>query len=71
MQSKKMSMFETVVNTGAGFMVSVVLLNMVLPMYGFDVGPGQSVEIVCIFTIASILRGYLVRRLFNRVNKDR
>ncbi len=65
MQSKKMSMLETIISTAIGFVVSLILVNIVLPLYGFDVKLGQSITITIIFTVASILRGYGVRRLFN------
>jgi len=43
-------------------------VNVVLPLYGFDVKLGQSVAITVIFTVASIVRGYGVRRLFNYIH---
>jgi hypothetical protein len=68
MQTKKMSMFEAILSTAIGFAVSLILVNVVLPLYGFDVSPVHSVEITIIFTVASILRGYGVRRLFNYIH---
>ncbi len=68
MQTKKMSMYETIIGTAIGFIVSLVLVNIVLPFYGFNVEMGQSVMITLIFTVASILRGYWVRRFFNYIH---
>jgi predicted membrane protein len=65
MQSKKMSIIETILSTAIGFIVSLILVNVVLPLYGFDVKFTQSITITIIFTVASILRGYFVRRVFN------
>lgn len=65
MQSKKMSLLESLTSTFIGFIVSVILVNVVLPFYGFEVSYAQSVEITLIFTIASVIRGYVVRRFFN------
>ena len=65
MQSKKMSLVESLTSTAIGFIVSVILVNVVLPFYGFKVSYSQSIEITLIFTVASVLRGYLVRRFFN------
>ncbi len=65
MQSKKTSIIEILTSTAIGFIVSLILVNLVLPLYNFDVKLGQSVGITIIFTIASIVRGYGVRRLFN------
>ena len=65
MQSKKNSLFETLLSTAIGFIVSLILTNIILPLFGFDVSFGQSLSITLIYTIASIARGYGVRRLFN------
>lgn len=69
MQSKKMSLVESLSSTAVGFMVSVVLVNVVLPFYGFKVSYAQSIEITVIFTVASVLRGYFIRRFFNFLHK--
>ena len=69
MQSKKMSLIESLSSTALGFIVSVVLVNVVLPFYGFAVSYAQSIEITIIFTVASILRGYFIRRFFNYLYK--
>jgi len=65
MQSKRHSIIETLVSTAIGFIVSLILVNIVLPIYNFPVNLGQSIGITVIFTVASILRGYCVRRSFN------
>ena len=68
MQSKKLSFIEAVTNTFAGFIVSYITL-LILNKY-FDMGLGyiESVEVVLIFTFISIIRNYLIRRLFNTFN---
>ena len=66
MQSKKQSVVESVTNTVTGFLISLLLVNIVLPYYGFNLHFFQSVKITLIFSLASIGRGYLVRRVFNK-----
>lgn len=66
MQSKTESLIESLLNTATGFLLSLVLVNVVLPLYGFPVKTGQSLEIVTIFTVASVGRSYLWRRFFNK-----
>ncbi len=66
MQSKTESLIESLLNTATGFLLSLVLVNVVLPLYGFPVKTGQSLEIVTIFTVASVCRSYLWRRFFNK-----
>lgn len=65
-QSRLGSMVETVVSIAIGFCVSMVLTALVLPAYGHNVTLGQNLQITAIFTVASVLRGYFVRRLFAR-----
>lgn len=63
-QSRRMSLIETCASIAIGFVVSLVLTAVVLPAYGHDVSWGQNLQITLIFTVASIVRGYAVRRLF-------
>lgn len=65
-QSRTMSLVETVASIAIGFVVSVIITALVMPAYGHDVTLADNVEITLIFTVASIVRGYVVRRLFVR-----
>lgn len=56
---------EAVTNTAFGFAVSYWIGLMVYPMFGFNVAPHENVAIVSIFTVASVLRSYVFRRIFN------
>ena len=67
-QSKTHSLIETFVGIAIGFIVSLILTALVLPVYGHNVSFGQNMQITGIFTIASVIRGYYVRRLFNRIH---
>jgi hypothetical protein len=58
-------MIEATTSVAVGFAVSLALTALVLPLYGLDVSFGQNLQITLIFTLASIARGYGVRRLFN------
>lgn len=66
MQSRRMSLLETCTSIAIGFVVSVVITAVIMPMYGHDVTMAQNLQITAIFTVASVARGYLVRRMFNR-----
>ena len=70
-QSRRHSMLETVAGTAIGFVVSVLLSMAVYPAFGHSFTLGQNVSITVIFTVASIARGYLVRRAFNRFTRQR
>ena len=65
MQSRASSLIEAVINVGIGFVVSLVITAIVLPAYGHPVSWGDNLQITGIFTVASILRSYAVRRWFN------
>lgn len=64
-QKRSNSFFESTVSTVVGFFVSLAMTATVLPAYGFHLKLYDAWEITALFSIASILRGYLVRRLFN------
>lgn len=65
MQSRRMSIVETIANTSLGFVISVLTTQIVLPQYHCPVTMSDNVEITTIFTIISVARGYIVRRFFN------
>jgi heme/copper-type cytochrome/quinol oxidase subunit 4 len=64
-QSKLSSVLETCVSIAIGFVMSVALTAIVLPAYGHQVTMEHNVQITCLFTVASVVRGYAVRRAFN------
>ena len=65
-QSRRMSLVETIAGVAIGFAVSVGLSYVVYPLFGHTFTLSQNIGITLIFTVASILRGYVVRRAFNR-----
>lgn len=65
MQSKTGSAVETVIGTAIGFVISFLLNMVVLPFFGMHPKAHQLFWITTIFTVASLARGYYVRRLFN------
>lgn len=67
MQSKKMSMAEVVTNLTFGYIVSVLLMHTLLPMYGHYPDFSTSNQLVLWFTAVSLVRSYSIRRLFNYI----
>ena len=65
MQSKKASLIESLTSTTIGVIIGVLLNLTVLPIFGYDVTVTNSLLISIIFTVASIIRSYAVRRIFN------
>lgn len=64
-QSKLGSLIEAIINTAIGFLISMAMSLTVYPMFGHAFTLAQNIGITVIFTVASIVRGYAVRRWFN------
>ena len=64
-QTRLQSLIEALVNVAIGMVVSVLLSLVVYPLFGHAFTLGQNIGITIIFTIASIVRSYVVRRWFN------
>lgn len=64
-QSRLSSFLEATLGTAIGFVISVALTAVVLPAYGHNVSLSQNLQITFIFTVASIVRSYALRRWFN------
>ena len=64
-QTRIGSLIEACINTAIGFAMSMALSLIVYPMFGHAFTLAQNVGITAIFTVASILRSYVVRRWFN------
>lgn len=67
MQSKKLSFIESTVQTFIGLAVSFIIQLIIYPILDIPVTVTQNIIITLVFTIASIVRGYFVRRLFNKI----
>ena len=65
MQSKRESLIETLTNVGIGWFISFIANMLVLPLFGYNINLTDGVLISIIFTVISIIRGYVVRRWFN------
>jgi heme/copper-type cytochrome/quinol oxidase subunit 4 len=66
MQSRRKSLEETVVSTAIGFVCSTILNLTVVPaLLGTRVSMVQNLTLTAVFTVASIARGFFVRRIYN------
>lgn len=58
-------MLETVLSTAAGFGLSLLLQWLILPvLLGVDIPLHTNLAFAAIMTVASLLRGFVMRRLF-------
>jgi hypothetical protein len=66
MQSKKHSFIESIIQTFIGLAVSFCIQLIIYPLMNIEVSFKQNILITFVFTIASIIRGYIIRRIFNK-----
>ena len=66
MQSKKRSFIEAVTNVLVGYLVAVISNLIVLPLFGYQVSLFDGFAIGVVFTAISLIRSYVIRRLFNK-----
>lgn len=66
MQKKRHSLLEAIANALSGFGLAWLMNLYLLPWWGLHPNPAQSLQITMAFTVISVVRGYLWRRLFNR-----
>ena len=60
-------MIEAVTNVAVGFGVSFASNLLVLPAFGLAVTPAKAGGIGAVYTIISLLRSYVLRRIFNGI----
>ena len=66
MQSKLMSLIESLTNVAIGMVVSFFGQIVVSHWYNLPLNVTQNMQIVLFFTVLSVLRSFVVRRWFNR-----
>ena len=70
MQTKKWSMIESVTSVGIGLVIGVILNMLVLPLFDYNITVTDSLLVSLIFTVVSVVRGYLIRRFFNSKERN-
>ena len=65
-QSKRHSIVEALTQTAIGFGFGLVTQWVFFPMFGIHISMGQNMQICAIFTTVSVIRGYILRRWFNK-----
>jgi len=66
-QSRRMSFVEAIANVAVGYGVAVTTQVLVFPVFGLQASLGDNLLIGAVFTVVSIGRSYLLRRLFEAV----
>ena len=68
MQSKLGSMLEAMANVVVGIIVSLISQLVIFGAYGIHISLVENMQMVGYFTLISLVRSYLLRRLFNRLH---
>lgn len=66
-QKKKHSLIESIIGTVIGLITSFLIQIIIYPTLNIPVTINQNIIITIVFFVVSIVRGYFVRRLFNKI----
>lgn len=67
MQTRLMSLIESVTNVLVGYLVALATQWLVFPLFGVNLSLGDNLLIGLAFTVVSIIRSYALRRVFNDI----
>jgi len=68
-QTRTHSAIEALAGTAIGFCVSWAATPPIMAAFGYQVGVGTAFGVTVVYTVLSVVRSYLVRRLFNRLHR--
>jgi hypothetical protein len=71
MQTRWQSLCESLLNVAIGYSIALLSQIIVFPWFGIHIAISTNAAIGGIFTVVSIARSFLVRRLFNRLHGGR
>lgn len=64
-QPRRHSALESVLNVLVGYGVAIAAQRVIFPLFGIYIGMGQNLGIGLAFTVVSLARSYMLRRVFN------
>lgn len=65
-QSRRNSLIEACTNIAVGYGLAVLTQIVAFPLFGLHASLSENLGIGLIFTVVSLARSYVLRRLFNR-----
>ena len=68
MQSKRRSLIESCANIAVGMGVALGSQYLIFPWFGIHVGHRAHIMITVYFTVISLVRSYVLRRMFTRTD---
>ena len=66
-QSRAMSLIEAIANVVVGYVLAIATQIVVFPWFGIETGLAEHLTIGLAFVGVSLVRGYLLRRLFEAI----
>lgn len=66
-QSRRLSLIEAIANVTVAYALAVVTQIVVFPWFGLNVSLSDNLTIGGIFVVISLLRSYVLRRLFSKL----
>ncbi|RDC68072.1 hypothetical protein DLJ49_20180 [Rhodovulum sp. 12E13] len=66
-QSRTMSMVEAIANVAVGYGIAVGTQILIFPIFGLHTTLAQNLKMGAVFTVVSIARSFLLRRLFEAI----
>lgn len=67
MQTRKMSLVESIVNILIGYLINIGVQILVFKYFNLSVPYKENLYIGFIFTVVSLVRSFTLRRLFNKI----
>ncbi len=69
-QSRKMSAAESLANVAIGYFVALAAQVAIFPLFGIHVSATDNIMIGLLFTVVSLIRSYVLRRVFNSIKNN-
>jgi hypothetical protein len=68
-QSRRMSLVEATTNVIIGYILAILTQMAVFPLFGLEAALGEHLAIGLAFVGVSLIRGYVLRRMFERFRR--
>jgi hypothetical protein len=69
MQTKTMSLIESITNVILGYIIALITQVLVFPLFDLDVNIKSHLGIGLIFTVVSLVRSYVLRRVYEKLSR--
>ena len=69
-QTRTASAVEAIANVVIGFGIALLAQVLIFPRFGFTPSAAENLQIGALFTLVSLARAYLLRRLFNALRRQ-